>query len=201
MKVIFFICLLSLLFLAKGYSQGEIFQIGNQNNYVAGVTTEKFRFYAAQQKSQNWCWAACIQMVLSYQGLFVDQCDIVKEAFDQSTCNDRPANCYDIERAAGGWNINGRRIQAYQEHTTPSAHDFINDLAYKYPLIIGLNMPGQDVGHAYVLTAVFYQYDRSNRKLPYKVVLRDPWPENPSRTELSWDDFKSRLNCVTHVTF
>ncbi len=200
MKRIIFLVLLSIIFIPKeAFSQGEIFQIGNKNNYVAGVTTQKFKYYVARQKSQNWCWAACIQMVLNYQGLFVDQCDIVKQAFGQE-CVDRPANCYSIEKAAGGWNVKGKKIKAYMD-TKPTPHDFINDLAFKYPLIIGLNMPGQNIGHAYVLTAVFYQYDNQNRKVPYKVILRDPWPNNPSRLELGWSDFRNRINCVTHVTF
>ncbi|WGF93341.1 hypothetical protein [Aequorivita marisscotiae] len=86
------------------------------------------------------------------------------------------------------------------EHN-PTAHSIINDLAYKYPLIVGLNIPNQNIGHAYVLTAVFFQYDNYNRKIPYKVVLRDPWPSNPSRLELDWSDFIGRINCLTHITF
>lgn len=180
--------------------QGEIYQIGNENNYCAGDYSDKVEFYKARQDGQNWCWAACVQMVLKKQGLFVEQCDIVKYGFGQSRCVDQPADCYTIENAAGGWEINGRRIKATMDNDlTP--HDFINDLAFKYPLIIGLNIPGQNVGHAYILTAIYFRYDSSNRKIPYKVVLRDPWPDNPSKKVLNWSNFYNRINCVTHVTF
>jgi hypothetical protein len=202
MKILKHTWLLILLVLPSiASSQGEIYQIGNANDYVAGVTSERFRYVAARQKSQNWCWAACVQMVLNYQGLDVDQCDIVKEGFGQSRCVDAPADCYDIQRAAGGWNINGRRIRSSVNTNFSNVHKLINDLAYKYPLIVGLDMPGQRIGHAYVLTAIFYQYDSRDRKIPYKVVLRDPWPSNPSRQEISWREFQNRLNCITHVTF
>lgn len=183
------------------YSQnGEIYQLGSGNDYVAGDFYDKVQGYKARQRSQNWCWAACVQMVLKNQGLYVDQCDIVKQGFGQSSCVDRPADCYTIEQAAGGWNIKGRRIRSSVNNSI-TAHDLIDDLAFKYPLIIGLDMPGQNIGHAYVLTAVFFRYDSNSRKRPYKVVLRDPWPSNPSRLELSWSDFYNRINCVTHVTF
>ncbi|MEM0517857.1 papain-like cysteine protease family protein [Aequorivita flava] len=178
---------------------GNIFQIGDTNNYAAAVKSDRFNYHVARQESQNWCWAACIQMVLDYQGLEVGQCEIVNNAFGQG-CIDRPADCYTIQNAAAGWRVNGYPIKAYMEHN-PTAHSIINDLAYKYPLIVGLNIPNQNIGHAYVLTAVFFQYDNYNRKIPYKVVLRDPWPSNPSRLELDWSDFIGRINCLTHITF
>lgn len=193
----FFLFILSTRLIAQN---GEIYQIGDRNDFCAGDYSDKVEMYKARQQSQNWCWAACIQSVLKKQGLYIDQCDIVKQAFGQSTCVDRPADCYTISRAAGGWNINGRRIRAYMSNEI-TAHNLINDLAYKYPLIIGLNMPNQNIGHAYVLTAIYFSYDSNNKKVPYKVVLRDPWPNNPSKTVLGWSDFYNRINCVTHVTF
>lgn len=200
-KTFSLLLILSSFYATEVFSQsGEIYQIGTQNNYVAGDFYDKVERYKAQQRSQNWCWAACVQMVLKNQGLFVDQCDIVKQGFGQNSCIDKPANCFTIEQAAGGWNINGRRIKAWV-NTNVTANDLIDDLAFKYPLIVGLDMPGQNVGHAYVLTAIYFSYDSRNVKKPYKVILRDPWPSNPSRLELNWSDFYSRINCITHVTF
>lgn len=179
---------------------GEIYQIGNENNYVAGDFYNKVQGYKARQQSQNWCWAACVQMVLKNQGLYVDQCDIVRQAFGQNSCTDKPADCYTIRNAAGGWNISGKRVRAWVNNSF-SASQLIHDLAFKYPLIVGLDMPGQNIGHAYVLTAIFFRYNNRDEKIPYKVVLRDPWPSNQSRVELKWSDFHNRVNCVTHVSF
>ena len=78
----------------------------------------------------------------------------------------------------------------------------INDLAYRYPVIVGLNMPGQNTGHAYVLTAIEFYYisnDPKKEKIPIRVILRDPWPRNPSRTVLNWSDFYRRVNCIVHI--
>lgn len=180
-------------------AQGEVYQIGDANDYAAAVKTEKFQFFIAEQNYDNWCWAACIQMVLHYQGQKFDQCSIVKKALRMTSCINQPADCYTIETGATGWTINGRVVKARVDFT-PSAFELIDQLAFKAPVIIGLNMPGQNIGHAYVLTAVFFQYDSNNKKIPYKVVLRDPWPSNPSRKEIGWNDFIKRINCITYVT-
>ena len=193
-----------------GYSQGQIYQIDNVNNFAAAVLSDKFEYYQSFQFQENWCWAACTQMVLSYQGIgfegtISEQCDIVKKAFKIDECYDTPADCYAIKSGADGWIIDGRKIKATVTFTL-SADDLINQLANKYPVIIGLNMPNQNIGHAYVLTAIFFQ-QILGKYVPYKVVLRDPYPydskgvEKPARQEFSWDDFKNRVNCITYVTF
>jgi len=181
------------------YAQGEIYDFGN-GTYAAAVKTEVFKYYAARQESQNWCWAACIQMILNYQGLpDADQCAIVKKAFNIDLCDDRPADCNSIQIGANGWSINQRSVSALVD-LTPSVYELIDQLAKKSPVIIGLNMPGQNIGHAYVLTAIYFQYDQNLNKVPYLVILRDPWPTNNSRKELEWNDFISRINCITYVT-
>ena len=192
--------LFSISFTSLGFAQGKIYKIGS-NDYAAAVKTEQFVFSVARQNSQNWCWAACIQMVLQYQGLKVDQCEIVKKGLGMNSCIDSPADCYTIKQGVEGWYIKGKRIVAetsiskYADHS----YDLVDQLAFKYPVIIGLNLPNQVVGHAYVLTAVFFQYDSWGNKIPYKVVLRDPWPHNTSRQEFEWQDFISRINCITYV--
>ncbi|MDO7138142.1 C39 family peptidase [Algibacter lectus] len=200
-KKITFTVLFVILFYSIGFSQGRIFQIDGKNDFAAAVKTEQFVYYKAAVKTQeqsNWCWAACIQMVLKYQGLYVEQCDIVKKAFKMSSCIDKPADCYTIEDGVDGWSINGQQISGEVDFSA-SSYELIDQLAYINPVIIGLNMPGQNIGHAYVLTAVFFKYDSNNRKIPYKVVLRDPWPDNQSRQEFGWNDFVNRINCITYV--
>jgi len=38
------------------------------------------------QRVEEWCWAACAQMVLNRLGVVVQQCDIVNRVFDQTIC-------------------------------------------------------------------------------------------------------------------
>jgi hypothetical protein len=180
------------------FAQGEIYQKGNSNDFCAAVLTEKFKFFHAEQEYDNWCWAACIQMVLNYQGINVDQKAIVTKAYGGLV--NKPANCDVMTNAANGWSYEGTEIEAWQVSEV-SSKDLIAALANKYPVIIGLNMPGQDVGHAYVLTGIWFRYDQNKKKVPYEVVLRDPWPPNPDKTTIPWSDFKSRINCIVHVTY
>ena len=54
------------------YSQnrkGQIFYSKNDGLYWAAIKTTYFKAYVARQRSDNWCWAACTQMVLNYQGV------------------------------------------------------------------------------------------------------------------------------------
>jgi hypothetical protein len=194
---LFFSC-----FVLKTYGQpreGVVYQYPD-GSYSAGVQSENFQFIAAQstQNKTNWCWAACVQMVLRYQNLDVRQDVIVTKAYG-STVN-QPADCGVIANAANNWNIGGKTIRTYQQ-SSANGPQLVDDLARKYPVIIGLNIPGQNIGHAYVLTAIFYTRNAQNQIVPWKVVLRDPWPNNPSRLELPWDNFRSRINCIVRATF
>jgi hypothetical protein len=95
--------------------------------------------------------------------------------------------------------LTGRRGISRRKMGGKSQFNLIDDLAFRYPVIVGLDMPGQNMGHAYVLTAIFFYYDQNQRKVPVEVVLRDPWPKNQSRTVLKWNDFFNRINCIVHV--
>ena len=185
----------------KGFSQcrgGEVFQVKGEDVKWAAVKTTCFKAYVARQRNTNWCWAACIQMVLNYQGVDVSQETIVEKVFGYKA--DRPANAYTIAVAVRG-NWPGRvQISSHVDNPrTVTANAFIEDLTYKYPLIVGLRMPGQDVGHAYVLTGISFTEDMYNNKKPIEVILRDPWPSNPSRLKMSWSEFYSRCHTVVHI--
>lgn len=178
--------------------KGEIFHLTGTDRYVSGIKKAQFQFSYAEQEMNNWCWAACIKMVLKYQGIDVEQTDIVEKAFGSAV--NQPANCEVISRAANGWVKEGKTLKAFIENNQ-SPSNLIDILAYKYPLVIGLNMPGQNVGHAYVLTAIYFKYDSNNRPRPDTVILRDPWPANPERYSTTWSDFISRINCIVHFTY
>ncbi len=182
------------------FAQGVIYKLGDSNNYVASVLSDDFNFVFAEQNSSNWCWAACIEMVLNYQGLPVTQQDVVLKAYGDLI--DRPADCSMTEFCANGWYYGGNTVYAESDYN-PTSFDFIDQLANEYPVIVGLNMPGQQVGHAYVLTGVYFYKTNIGtdyeKKVPYKVVLRDPWPSNPDKTEVEWSEFTDRINCVVFV--
>ncbi|MEO1653094.1 MAG: papain-like cysteine protease family protein [Bacteroidota bacterium] len=183
----------------------------NTNYFACGVPSGEFEFMRAtsvnrgSQVQSNWCWAACIQMVLNYHGLYVNQMDVVTRIYGSPYVN-QPANERQILAALSGWAADTRgrysAIHAYGGYT--SVQEIVNGLAGKWPLIVGLSNPNGGVGHAYVLTGIYYQnqydyYGNVTGFIPDKVVLRDPWPGNRSRQEFSWREFQSRCFMAVKV--
>lgn len=51
---------------ALAYRGGTIYRNRETGELCAAVKTERFVDAAATQQNENWCWAACVQMVLAY---------------------------------------------------------------------------------------------------------------------------------------
>lgn len=197
---------LSLLLLLGGLpANAETVPFGNSGMFIAGVKSDEFSEFAApessgKQRMGNWCWAACIQMVLNYHGLYVDQQDIVTRVFGAGV--DRPASGDQILAALTGWapDSRGRRSAIYADNYNLDPATVINDLDRKWPLIIGLSgARGAATGHAYVLTAAYFSKGPNGVPIIHRVVLRDPYPGYPSRVELDAGEFGQRLEFATRV--
>ena len=170
--------------------------------YMAGIPTDQFQYFAApegygRQRSANWCWAASIQMVLNYHGLYVTQEAIVAKVYGQLV--DQPAQPEQIIQALNGWapDVRGRYSAVMADPYSISGPTLVYDLTYRWPLIVGLR--GDPIGHAYVLTAITYRVDARNNPIIQTVVLRNPWPSSPSREEMTWNEFSSRVMFATRV--
>lgn len=195
--IFYIMMLMSFIMNAQTFRGGEIFRIGNSDVYWAAVKTSYFKEYVARQEEDCWCWAACVQMVLNYQGVKVDQETLVKRAKGHWVNEGGTAN--EIQKAADGWNVGSHTIVARVDNPLyVTAQTFIDDLINKYPLIIGLDMPGQVSGHAYVLTGISFRKSGSTYE-PIEVILRNPWPSSPSRQKLSWGEFRRRVHTIVHV--
>jgi hypothetical protein len=178
-------------------------QIGT-NQYVVGIPSDQFVTYAApdstgRQRSPNWCWAACIQMVLNYHGLKVTQEEIVSRVFGSAI--DHPAGPEQIMSALHGWapDSRGRYSSIVADSRNLTQQSVLEDLQYRWPLVVGLSGKGGQTGHAYVLTAAFYSLDNSGNPQIYKVVLRNPWPHSPSKEEMSMQEFGQRCTFSTRI--
>jgi hypothetical protein len=202
--------LVSLLLILAPAIRGAVWTIG-PNSYIAGVPTDQFRYSAARQRQENWCWAASVQMVLNFHGLCVTQEQVVQRIYGQQV--NQPANNAQILTALSGWAPDAcGRPSAIT--ASPYAWDeaVVDDLAYDWPLIVGLeNTDGS--GHAYVLTAVQFHNETYIRGYTQRfwqgrwysmpvyaqrpvfdyVYLRDPWPSNVSKQTMPYSDFKSKL--------
>ncbi len=173
--------------------------------FVSGVPTEQFVHFAApdgggRQQQSNWCWAACIQMVLNYHGLYVSKQDIVTRVYGQLV--DRPAHPHQILQALSGWapDMRGRYSAVHADAQNINEMTVIDDLHRRWPLIVGLRSlnPGEQ-GHAYVLTAVYYQMDEYGQPELLGFILRDPFPGRPSRVEMGADEFLARLSFAARI--
>jgi len=159
------------------------------NLYQAGVYTVNFS--TAQQKGTQWCWAACIEMILRYHGVSVTQEQVVQRIYGGLI--DRPGNAQQILAALSGWgpNTQGGRSRIYAEGYPGLYPYFIQDLINGYPLIVGLNF-SWGLNHAVILTAVTFSMDATGNYYPRSVVIRDPWPMNPERQEIDFGSFQQR---------
>ncbi len=173
--------------------------------FVSGVPTEEFVYFAApdsggRQRQSNWCWAACIQMVLNYHGLYITQDQIVSRVYGHLV--DRPAVPAQIMSALSGWapDVRGRYSAIYADSTNISEATVIDDLHRRWPLIVGLgSLHPNEQGHAFVLTGVIYQFDAYNQPVLLEVILRDPYPGNQSRVEMGAEEFFARLQFAARI--
>lgn len=167
------------------------------------VKIDSFKFQAlaapaviGKQRKSNWCWAAAIQMVLNYHGIFVSQERFVQQKF--GSLADRPANGLEILRSLNGrfWSIfaSRTRVNAWEVDMTLDTK-FIDLLSQEQPLIVGLHGSNTEAaGHAYVVTGVEYTLEPSGRGvIVHNLTLRDPWPANPSEQVISWEEFRRRF--------
>jgi ABC-type bacteriocin/lantibiotic exporter with double-glycine peptidase domain len=172
--------------------------------YVVGIPSDQFVHFAApegsgRQRMQNWCWAACIQMVLNWHGLYINQEEIVRRVFGGTV--DRPAQPNEMLSALRGSvpDARGGQSQIEADPVNVNAKSVIQDLEYRWPLVVGLSGKG-GTGHAYVMTAAYFYNDKnSGNPVIFRVVLRDPYPTKQSRVEMSMDEFSQRCTFVTRV--
>lgn len=165
-----------------------------------GIWSSRFNFVYAQQQMNEWCWAACIQMVFAYYGHVVRQEEIVQRAW--GTTVNFPATGREMYKV-----LNAPWMDDKGRSFTPSCSVLLDlqygianpnrmallcdDLKNNRPLIIGT------LGHAMVMTAIRVLNAPAGPSL-MDTVVRDPWPAAgalfrgfssdpaPGRRQLTW---------------
>ena len=192
--------LLLLLATLLNGAHAETWQDG-PNSFIAGVPSELFAFHAApevsgRQRQANWCWAAVIQMVLNWHDVYITQEEVVQRIYADQ--RDAPAT---LEQVITALHLTAPDARGGYSSVTatyrPTVQEIIDDLTHRWPLIIGLT--GDPIGHAYVLTGVYYHLDQNNQPVVDRVVLRDPLPGRLSRQEMTWNEFLSRAMWLIRV--
>ncbi len=139
--------------------RGQIVAIDN-SVFVALVDATIERCIHVQEKD-NWCWAACVQMVLQYNDIWQSQSDIVRQVYGSPY--NWTASGNEIAEAFNEWN--GFRVRSF---TTKTPQSFIDEIAAGHPLIIGYEE------HAYLLTHIYYKKTSNGRLSPFKVIVINP---------------------------
>lgn len=150
-----------------------------------------------RQYKDNWCWAACVQMVLDYYSLSVSQSRIAERVYGGNY--DFTANKNDIISALNGWYINGYTVWASYEKYK-NAKTLIDAIANGKPLIIGLDEKYTSTGHAYVLTHIFFTKDYNGNLTPIRVVVINPANSYDLEESLDWSEFYKRINTIITLT-
>lgn len=162
--------------------RGQIVAIDN-SVFVAMVDTSIEDCICIQEKG-NWCWAACVQMILRYNGQYVSQSDIVARVFGDSF--NRTASGNQIESVFDGWR--GYSVHSFQ---SKKSRYFIDEISSGHPLIIGIGE------HAYLLTHIYYKKTSNGLLHPFKAILINP---SLGKEEVKdWDQFYQTLNNVSSI--
>ena len=166
---------------------------------VIGIPGDLMTYCAAKQEKQNWCWAACIQMVYSTQGIKVSQENIVKATLGVAV--DVPGGAEQFMEALKGWkpSQSGRKsLEASFYLGAPQLSTLTLSLKNKTPVILAISYPGQDVGHAVVITAVHLEASSEGKEVT-RVIIRDPAPmfsSQKGKRVLTPDEFN---NAMWHI--
>jgi hypothetical protein len=181
----------------KGYSQ-TLGSLKAKYEYI-GTNSNEFNALAiyGKQRNMNWCWAACIQMVLNYHRIPITQEDVVRKSLGKLV--DRPANSKIIFNALNGKEINayGKLVKINCNTYSTNTDEIISFISSDKPLIVGIRQQSGVSGHAYVLIGVYLEVftDKSGTKKykPDSVLLIDPWPGNNSVKNMKWLEFTENI--------
>jgi len=186
------------LSVATGCGSGSSDQI-----FSVGIPTDRMVEVAAEQQGQNWCWAACVQMVLSTKGIKVNQADVVQRTYGAVV--DAPGGADAILSRLSGWfqTRSGRTLLAASVVPGPMQEGLLYSyLKNQSPLILGVSYPGASIGHAVVVTAAVFKVSDAGLELK-EVVVRDPWPDlaaQKGKRKLTREEFANAMfYCVVDV--
>lgn len=127
------------------------------------------------QHMNQWCWAACIEMVFRYYGLRVPQEVIVQQTWGKIVNLPGQPNQI-LANLNRPWS-DSRSRNFYVSGDSFSANPMTaaQDLSNNMPLIIGT------MGHAMVLTSLVYVRNQFGNGEVKAAIVRDPWPGKGKR--------------------
>ncbi len=155
------------------FAQSQILEVG--------IPSDKFPAHA--QEKSNWCWAACIQMALEYDGVYISQSEIVYRTFGANFNGELPnlgGSVQNISSNLNGWEIDiaNRQIEVasvFFSHP-PSASEVVYFLEQKKPIYISYKS-SLSTNHAILIISCRY-IETSNGLQVIDFTAVDPWPSS-----------------------
>ncbi|GEM_PF-544730 len=131
------------------------------------------------QLQSQWCWAAAISGVFAFYGHPVSQARIVQQAYGGVV--NMPGSPQAIMASLNRPWVDDAGVSFRVTADVYSANwvTAAQDLAQNQPLIVG------SLGHAMVVTATEYWRMPNGAGQTQFVTVRDPWPTNPRRRQLT----------------
>ena len=167
------------------------------NEYFVGFTSDYVNYWAhpaefGRQLEPNWCWAASIQVSLNLLQIPVNQTQIVQEVF--GSIQNVPGHTYQILGVLDQWrkNIDGKPL-LLDSYVESSWIQVLFDLQNNIPIILALRPPASSIGHAVVVTGAVYKVNYGQPPFIEYLLIRDPWPSNPSLQRLPFPTVNSLI--------
>jgi hypothetical protein len=136
------------------------------------------------QRRQNWCWAACIEMVLKYNGCEISQEKIVQETYGGLV--NAPAQPITILRQLDrNWTSDDGEIYRVAPRIYNTPQTAAQSLEANKPMIIGT------MKHAMVLTELQYTINQYGVRID-RAVVNDPLRGPRDLTSPEWYGLQSQ---------
>lgn len=168
-------------------------QTDSDKEIAVGIAPERFRFVYASQRGSQWCWAACIEMLMNYYGVSLTQEDIVARSYGTTPDGELPDFAGSI--AVVTTNLNHQSVDrsgkpyAVECAVTPgppSTAHLVYELGRGLPVMCGY-AAGPTAGHAVIITEAVY-VDSPAGPIVTRIVVHDPSP-GMGRVEYAGGEF------------
>lgn len=183
----------------------------NPDDNLHYVGVEKIMFdhdsYGRTQIGNNWCWAACIEMLCHFYGCEISQHTIAGSVHGFNPDGSVPDIGADdqtiTQKLNQSWtNSDGLVFNLKSKYFSgsPLAKTLVNELVMKKPVIVGYNT-GSNL-HAVLVTAVGFEFTPEGKLIVRKIVVRDPQPPSDcpdGRIVYSAKDFASRMTSAWFI--
>lgn len=167
---------------AVAQPRGEVVCI-DKSVFVA-FCGDSFEEYICKQEKDNWCWAACVQMIMRCYGEWESQSNIVERVYGEAYNWTSTGN--DIAEAFNGWN--GWRVKSFKQK---SVQILIDELLSHGSILVG------KAEHAYLLTQIYYTKDYKGNLNPFKAILINP--KTAKEEVRDWSDFFPKINTIVSI--